>query len=265
MKKILIVIFLFLLAGGGYFGYQKFKPTQVEEEEKKVINRKETLVNQLDLEKRPYVVLRPREDGRELSLTISNLKMGEKRVEYELEYQAGTMIQGAFGRIDFEEEPAPVTKKLLLGSCSKGKCTYDKDVSGGSLTLYFEGREDYSLKGDFTLNQMEEKEGIFSSRDLKASLGVGTGQLGTNDFVVVFSTMGLPDKVDGQVLAGPVGFFGANKSVSEGILTFKTDETEGVKVLGWDGEEWKSYPVEAEDGSVFAEIDRLGSYVLVSK
>ena len=163
MKKILIFLIIFALLGaGGFFAYQKFFPKEEAEETKKVITKKKPQINLLELEKRPFVTLLPRVDGHELFVTIDGLKMEEDKVEYVLEYQTGTMLQAGTGRINFEEEPTPVTKKILLGSCSKGKCKYDDDVSGGSLTLYFEGLEDYGIKGEFTISKMSDKDGIFS-------------------------------------------------------------------------------------------------------
>lgn len=269
MKKVLIILIILVFLGGtGFFAYQKFFQKEKVEESKKVITKKKPQINLLELEKRPFVTLLPRVDGHELFITIDSLKMGEDGVEYELEYQAGTMLQGAFGRIDFKEEPTPVTKKLLLGSCSKGKCKYDKDVSGGSLTLYFEGKEDYGVKGEFTLNKMSEEEGVFFSKDKKISLDVGKTGLTSGTFVVVLDTIGLPSEIESRVLAGPVGFFTASKqSIKKADLTFKEIEQDlsDVKILGWDGKEWQEYKVEIDNDSVTARVDQLGTFVLVTK
>lgn len=268
MKKVLIVLsVLIVLIGGGFFAYQKFFQKEKVGESKKVITKKKPQINLLELEKRPFVILLPRVDGHELFITIDSLKMGEEKVEYALEYQTGTMLQAGTGRINFEEEPTPVTKKILLGSCSKGKCKYDEDVSGGSLTLYFEGKEDYGVKGEFTLNKMSEKEGVFSSKDKKISLDVGKTGLASGTFVVVFDTIGLPEEIDNKVLAGPIGFFTASKqSIKKADLTFKEIEQDlsGAKILGWNGKEWQEYEVEIDDDSASARIDQLGTFVLVS-
>jgi hypothetical protein len=264
MKKFIVILIILTLVGAGYFGYKKFFAKK-EEKSKVVTSKKRNPVNILDLEKRPYVTLIPREDGHEVAMSIANLHYGEDRVEYELEYQAGTLLQGAGGRIDFNEEAPPVTKNLLFGSCSKGKCKYDEDVSGGSLTLHFEGKEDYSLKGEFTLGKMADKEGVFQSRDVKVSLDVGEEGLDDDVFVMVASTMGLPGEVEGEVIAGPVGFFTADRvSIEEATLTFKGIDKEGdLKVLGWDDADWQKYEVELEDNTATSEIDQLTTFVLV--
>ncbi|PIS09161.1 hypothetical protein COT75_02780 [Candidatus Beckwithbacteria bacterium CG10_big_fil_rev_8_21_14_0_10_34_10] len=267
MKKIIIIILSVILLGtAGFFGYKTIKNKKKTEETKQVVTKKRQEVNLLELTKRPYITLIPRTDGRELFLNIENLKLKEELVEYELEYQAGTMIQGAFGRIDFLEEKPPVRKGLLLGSCSKGKCRYDEDVTGGSLTLYFEGSEDYSLKGEFTIGTMLEKKGIFSSRDAKVTLEIEKGDLSESTFLVVSSTMGLPKEVKGEVVSGPIGFFTASKTnLTKSKLTFKTDkDLENPMILGWDGTEWQEYEVEKVTEGYSTLINNLTTFVLVN-
>jgi len=268
VKKIVIFIIILVFLGGGFLAYKKFVKKPSTEEKKAVVSKKKPQVNLIDLEKRPYVTLVPREDGREVSMTITKTHFGEDKVEYELEYQAGTMIQGAFGRIDFSEEPLPVTKKLLFGSCSKGKCKYDEDVSGGSLTLYFKGSEDYAVKGEFTIGQTGEKEGVFSSRDAKISLDVGEKGLSAGTFVIVSSTIGLPEEVEGKVLAGPVGFFTANSvKINQATLSFKgiNEDLDKVKVLGWVNSQWQVYEAVKEEDGISSQVDSLGTFVLVSE
>ena len=276
MKKttlITLIIIILILLGfiGGGFAYLKFgkKPAGKPEQGERVVTQVEK-INDLELEKRPYVSLVPREDGKELFLTISNLKLREAKVEYELEYQAGTMIQGVFGRIDFGEETPPVTKKLLLGSCSKGKCKYDEDVTGGTLTLRFSGGErDYVLREDFTLNLMSEKEGLFTSRNTKVSLDVGSQGLSASTYVVVMLTFGLPKEVKGELIAGPIGFFTTQQIPlrKEVTLTFKeVEEAEGVKAYGLVKDEWQEFEeVEVEDNSISVSVDQLTTFVLIKE
>ena len=96
---------------------------------------------QLELDKRPFVQLIPHPDpGRcdGITLLVDNLKNNESLAEYELEYMAGPLIQGVFGRRDFTE--VAEHQPLELGSCSKGKCKCDTDITGGSLTLSFQAQ-----------------------------------------------------------------------------------------------------------------------------
>lgn len=265
MKKVLIgLVILAVLGGGGFFIYKKVV-SKPKVEVKKTLKTKKPAINLLELEKRPYVTLVPRVDGHEVTMTIDKIKLDETEVEYELEYQAGNMLQGAGGRIDFDLEEPPVSKNLLFGSCSKGKCKYDDDVFSGSLTLYFDGQEVYGLKSEFTLGKMADEAGVFSSNDVKVSLDVGQNGLDGNTFVIVASTMGLPAEVEGKVLAGPIGFFTAKKeTVKEATLTFKGIKEDGdLKVLGWDGSNWQEYEAVVEGETVSAEVDQLATFILV--
>src|SRR3990167_2995011 len=148
-------------------------------------------VNTVDIKDRPYVTLAPTVGGRhplgqEVTLTIHSVTLGSTLVEYELEYQAGTLIQGAFGTIDLTKETPPVSKDLLFGSCSTGgKCAYHKDVTGGTLTLRFKGEQNFNLKSDWNLQTMADRGGKFSSRDGKFQLEVAKAGLPANSLVVL--------------------------------------------------------------------------------
>lgn len=267
MKKIAIAVIIFILLGlAGFLIYKKAaSQKKIKEEEKKVVSRKKPALNIIDLEKRPYITLVPREDGREVFMTIGKTYLNEDEVDYQFEYQAGTMLQGASGKVNFKEEPTPITKKILFGSCSKGTCSYDEDVSGGSLTLYCRGKEDYGVKGDFSLAQMKEKKGIFFSRDGKISLNVGGKGLADDVFVICADTIGLPKTVSNKVIAGPIGFFTAAKqTIKQAELTFANVEESGdLKVLTWDGAEWKEFKAIKKNDLLIAEVNQLGTFALV--
>ena len=264
-KALLIGFSLLLLVVGGFLFLRRQKndspgptptPTPV------------ALINQLPVKERPYVTLVPRADGREVTLTVFDNR-GAERVEYELEYQAGNLIQGVFGRIDFTEEKPPVSKKLLFGSCSKGKCKYDENVSGGSLTLRFEGGENFALKGNFTLQQMAAQEGLFTSRDGRLSLEVPEGSLPATTYLIVADTFGLPGQLEGEVVAGPYGFFTAEatKLKKPATLTFKLSQQEEVaalKVFAWVNDQWQPLDEgrEEQPGQLSVTLDRLTTVVL---
>jgi len=268
MKKVFLIgIILVGLSAGGFFIWKNKNSAPQEEKTKKVVSSVKPEVNLLETGKRPFVTLIPREDGHEVSLNISDLKGGEKTVEYELEYQAGTLLQGAGGRIDFEEEKPPVAKKLLFGSCSKGKCKYDEDVHSGSLTLYFDNGEKYGLKTGFTLGTVEQEEGVFKTQDLKTSLEIKESSLSEDSFIVAMSTMGLPDEVKKEIVSGPVGFFAsAEAKIEEALLTFsRVDSEADLKILRWDGEQWQEYETEKKEDSVIASVNSLGVFLLVEE
>ncbi len=226
--------------------------------------RKVEQINKLAIKDRPYVTLTPRADGKEVTMTLDNI-LNATEAEYELEYTAGSMIQGVFGTIDFTEDEPPVEKDLLFGSCSKGKCRYDENVSGGSLTIRFDGGEEaYTLKSDFNLQQMADRKGVFTSKDIKASLDVGTS-LSSSAYVVVQGTMGLPAELEGEILAGPYAFIAASAPSLRGAeLTVKSkDYLTDAKLMFFNGKVWEELVSEIGEGKISAPVTSLGTFVLV--
>lgn len=230
-------------------------------------------VNQIDLKDRPYVSLAPtlgsrHPQGKEVTLTISRTALDSTAVEYELEYQAGSLIQGVFGRIDFTKDKPPVSKNLLLGSCSAGgKCSYHENVTGGSLTLRWRGgKENFALKGEWNLEQMGERRGKFSSRDAKFQLEVPSAGLPGSALLIIIQTMGLPGEVAGQVVAGPYAVFtlGSKLAGSAQLSLRLNQEASSVQLLGWNGTAWHEYKAQVSGKTLTAAVDRLTTFVAVS-
>ena len=222
-------------------------------------------INKIAIADRPFVTLTPRDDGKEVTMTIDFVK-DAANLEYEMEYQAASLIQGVFGTIDFTKEPAPVSKDLLFGSCSKGKCRYDEGVTGGSLTLRFDGgKTAFALKTDFNLQNMFDRQGVFTSKDIKATLDVGKAGLPNNTFVIVAGTMGLPAEIDGEVLAGPYAFLAATSPVLKAAtLTIQSkDDLTGAKLMMWNGKSYVDLKATVADGKISAPVTGLGTFVVV--
>ncbi|MFH0943076.1 MAG: hypothetical protein V1810_02765 [Candidatus Beckwithbacteria bacterium] len=259
MKKVLylLLIFVFTISLSGC--KKKASPTV------QTPTRPVETINQLAVADRPFVTLTPRSDGKEVVLGIDAVK-NAATVEYELEYQAESLIQGVFGTIDFAKEPTPVAKNLLFGSCSKGKCKYDEGVSGGSLTLRFEGGDQpYVLKSDFNLQNMFDRQGIFTSKDIKATLDVGKTGLASGTYVIIASTMGLPQAVTSQIIAGPYAFLAASSPVlSNATISIKSKEdlTE-AKLLFWTGKVWQELTATIADGKISAPAAAFGTFIVV--
>src|SRR4030042_2705651 len=99
MKKIfIIVIVIAIVIAIGFIGFKWLnKPKEVEEV--KPVQKKVENINLLPLEQRPYIVIepksttRPQDYGHWITLSIYNAQ-NYKGVDYDVEYQAGTLIQG---------------------------------------------------------------------------------------------------------------------------------------------------------------------------
>ncbi len=242
-----------------------FWPAKKTKTETQAPTKKLEEINKVALADRPFVTLTPRADGKEVTMTIDRVKNADS-VEYEMEYQAAELIQGVFGTISFKEESLPVEKSLLFGSCSKDKCRYDEGVTGGSLTMRFDGgKEAFALKSEFNLQNMFDREGVFTSKDSRATLDVGRSGLPSNTFVVISGTMGLPTEVDGEVLAGPYSFLAASSPVlKSATLTIQSkDDLTGAKLMFWNGKSLVDLKAAISDGKLSAPVTALGTFLVV--
>lgn len=213
------------------------------------------------LEERPYVTLTPRTDGREFTLDISRIKKAET-IEYELVYLTHGLSRGVIGSIDLEGEKT-ISRKLLLGTCSRGVCKYDEDVTEGTLTLRFRGPEGVrKFVSDFHLQQGEKE---LTSIDGNFRL---EGKLSPGAFYLTMSTVGLPEKFEGQVVGGPYGVFTAgSKLVKNGKVTLAlSEETSSAKLYSWTGRAWEEVEegFKIEDKVVSAEVGSLGIFIAVA-
>jgi len=263
MKKYLkfIIPGLLLLVIFGWL----FWPGKKSETPTPTTTKKLEEINKIALADRPFVTLTPRADGKEVTVTIDRVENADS-VEYEMEYQAAELIQGVFGTINFKDEPLPVEKSLLFGSCSKDKCRYDEGVTGGSLTMRFDGgKEAYALKSEFNLQNMFDREGVFTSKDSRATLNVGRTGLPNNTFVVITGTMGLPADVDGEVLVGPYSFLAATSpTLKSAQLSIQSkDDLIGAKLMFWDGKTLTDLKAEIAGGKISAPVTGLGTFVVV--
>ena len=265
-KKILIIILIVVAAIGGFFLLKG--RSKAPEPNKKITEA----VNLVQVSDRPYVTLSPASGkhpaGTEVEITIHNTTLGSTEADYELEYQAGSLLQGAFGSADFAIDPPPVSKTILLGTCSAGgKCDYNKDVVGGTLLLRLEGGEQtFAVKGEWTYQLMSEREGEFSSRDSKFRVDIGTSGLPSSAYVIVMETMGLPEEVEGEILAGPYHIAAASKpSFKSAELTVRLSEpTESAQLLGWTGSKWEEIDSDLAEKTLTAQIESFTTFVIVS-
>lgn len=227
--------------------------------------RKVEQINQLAVKDRPFVVLSPRADGKEMAITVDKVTNASK-IEYEVEYNTKDIISGFFGTIDLSKDTLPAVKKGLFGTCSKSVCRYDEGVSGGSLTLRFEGgSETYVLKTDFNLQQMFDRQGIFTSKDAKATLDVGKTGLPNATYLIISGTMGLPEAVEGKVIAGPYSFVAATSpSLTKATIAIQSkDDLTGAKLLFYNGKSYIELKATVSGGKISAPVTSLGTFVVV--
>jgi len=98
----------------------------------------ETL-KELSAQDLPSVRLIPRADKHELTLEIKNIENANS-IEYELTYLSKGLSRGVVGTINLNGETS-ITRKILLGTCSRNVCRYDEGITDGMLSLRLRGPE----------------------------------------------------------------------------------------------------------------------------
>jgi len=198
-------------------------------------------------EENPYVYLVPRADGHAVKLYAS--RFGEaNHLDYELTYKAGAQLQGAIGRFELKGESVG-PEEILLGTCSKGVCKYDEDVSEGNLTLKFlykDIREEKVWEGDFRLQEIGVKGGEVSSKDGKFAVDVPSGSVSGSGFVLTMPLLGLPKALGKKVEGLAYGVFPSpGAKINKGTVSFlffsPPENFDKLSIFGWDGEKWVKY------------------------
>ena len=256
MKKrltiILIIIGVFLIVGGIFLIKARNKDQNTDESQQ---DQKKTL--ETPLEDRPYVALIPRADGKEFTLEISRIK-NAKTIEYELVYESQGLSRGVIGSVELSSGETEVSRKLLLGTCSRDVCKYDEGVEQGGLTLRFRGTEGTrKFETSFHLQQGGKE---LTSMDNNFNL---TGKFAANTFYLTMQTIGLPKEVEEKVIAGPYGIFTAGSvSVKNSILTMTLSETTiSAKLFLFDGKSsTEQTGAKIEGQNLTATVNSLGTF-----
>lgn len=255
-----IVLLLIVLVGGifAFRGMSGSSETTTETEEPVKKRRAESL-NEIPVQERPFVTIAP--DGtRNVTITVENVKKDATSMEYELEYQAGSLLQGAFG--GFELASLPITEDVLLGSCSAGgSCTYHEDVKGGTMLLRFEGGEArYALKQDWKYIQASGETAV-SSKDAKFQ--IEAPGLARSSVVIVYNTPGYPEGLEGTPVSEPYSLQTSSALSGEAELTMRAMEEGDLTIMGWNGSEWTSFETESDGKTATATGELMELYIVV--
>lgn len=262
-KKLLAGIgaLVLLIIVGGVFAFSRMSkgPAETQDSGKKKISEP---LNVIPVAERPYMQIAPVADGRKIEFIVKEVKKPADSVDYELEYQAGTLLQGIFGSLELGSLPARTTE--LMGSCSAGgACTYHEDVKGGTLLTRFSGPESYALKSDWKYIDNSGRETEISSKDAKFQLS--SASLATQRYIVVFNTAGYPEGLEGTVVSDPYSLAVSSRLTGDGELTMRASEAGELSIVGWDGTEWVNFggEIDADDPKMItAEVDLVELYIV---
>lgn len=261
MKKnltiaLIVLLVLGLIGGGVFFIFKNKKPT-----EEVTTSEPEGVLIETTLDERPYVTLTPRSDGRELTLEISRIKNAQT-IEYELVYLSAGLSRGVIGSIDVNGEKS-ISRKLLLGTCSRNVCKYDEDITEGTLTLRFRAPDGVrKFISDFRLQQGDD---TLSSIDNNLQI---EGKISPTTFYLTISTIGLPEEIEGTPVSQIYGVFTADsKTIKSGIVNLALiEENPDVVLYSWDGKTWQleEEDFETDGKTLSASVSQLATFVAVT-
>lgn len=271
MKKnkkvtVTVIIGLFILLVGGIFAATKLMNTSDQSAD--TTKQKKKLTPELDtipVEERPYIVILPQAGGKNVEIIVNDIKKDATSMEYELEYQAGTLLQGAFGSLDLASFPAK--KEILLGSCSAGgACTYHEDVKGGTLLVSFDGPTAYAHKTEWKYIENKAKETAFSSKDEKFQ--IESAGLKTASYLIIYRSPGAPKSLEGSLNSNVYTLKtapGVDTYSGTADLTMRLDEDVDSTIMGWDGSGWHEFKTTRDGKTATTQVQLMEAYLVVKK
>lgn len=265
-KKVLgiVIVVVLLLVGGGFIAQKLLKKTAPTTASKTTKKKITDPVNVIEQSMRPFMEIKPL-DEHNIAVTVNQVKKPATLMDYELEYQTDTSLEGLTGSLELNSLPAQ-TKPILLGTCSAGgACRYHTSVQGGTvLTKFSGGAETYALKQEWKYFTNTKKETQFSSRD--AFFQIDSKDLATQRFLIIYNTPGYPQTPPGTVISEAYVISATSPLKGTATLTLRAkDDAIGAVLVGWDGQAWKEFKGKVDGKSVTATVDLLPVYVVVKK
>lgn len=263
-KKLLIIvpILAIILIGGVIFAInknQKIAAPATTNTKKKV----QSPVNVIPVSERPYLRLEPTSDGHNIIITVAEVKKTASQLDYEMEYQTGSMLQGFGGLIKLDK--LPVSDKKLFGSQSAGGAiTYHEDIKGGNLLAQFTGSESYAVKSAWRYFENNIKASEFSSQDTK--FVINNQELSKYSYIVIYNSPGYPEGLKGDLLSD-LYVVTAEKSLETISSNFDVSirASEEGQMMGYDGSKWQKMDSTYSEGLVKAKGPAMDVYAVVKK
>lgn len=231
-KILLALLFVMSFSLSGCFK-KKTETTKVEPKQ---------LINALEITKRPFVAILPHSTGKLITLMYHG-KQDAKNVSVELEYLSGNALKG--GRTSINATSFPYVQGFLLGSCSAGgKCSFDKDITTGTIKTRLDIDEQiHVLKSNYTFITPTSN----ATSDQKTKFEIqGTSKAN----FVLGQTHGYLGEVTGEPAYEPIAITSTTGDVIKGNLSIRGS---GIsKALIYDGSKY-----------VESKFEQLGDYVVI--
>lgn len=259
-----VVVILGLVLGVVFFR-QKSSQVAVKSSETQASQEEPKTTLELAVDKRPYVVLIPRFDGKALTLNVENFDTA-KSLDYELTYQTDGLTRGAMGNVKLEGKTT-YSQELLLGACSKNVCTYDKNVETGSLTVKFNFSAGvFEDKLDFHLQKVPATGVTLSSQDGNIAAEIPTGLL-NGQYVITMSSSGLVQELKGrELVVGPYAVLTSGGKLTKPVtLSINAPaNSQDTSLYFYDAvkKDWVKVAGTLSAGKYTAQASSLGSFIL---
>jgi len=259
-----VVLGILILGAAGFFILQATKKSSQQPVVEQPARRKiSEPVNEISVAERPYLKLIPKADGRNIEIQAVEIKKPATTMEFELEYQAGTLLQGAFGQLEIGSLPA--STQIMFGSCSAGgACTYHTDIKSGTLLARFEGEDKYAVKQDWRYFDNAKRETSIASKDAKFQLE--SKSLAAVRFGIVYNTPGFPGEASdlgGNVVSEIYSLTASSALTGTGTLSIRASEEGALTIIGYNGSSWKKFDTTVDGKTATAAVELMEAYAVV--
>lgn len=223
-------------------------------------------VNSLAVSQRPYVSLVPLQERNELEFIIHDLKLEADSVEVILEYSRNEGILDAILRQFDLTAGVPFSETMFLGTQSAGGSkTFHEDISGGKLLLTFSGPQEYTLEVPWWYSDTQTEYSRFVTTE--GEFEIVFDEAYQTDNLLVMLSPGLPENVDGNVVAGPflVRGVGPLPETEAEVTISLPGNVSGLTLLVYDGDTWTEYESEVSGGQLKAKTPVGQAYLVVER
>lgn len=287
VHKVTVILIgaLILIAFGGIFLFQKF-------------NSGEEIAQEVDLDfdaEGPYALLYPRRDGNALVLSLKRTASYDE-ISYELAYTSssledtvggdkkvpqtdegegigGSIDRGVVGTIDTKDKKGEYEQEILLGTCSRNVCKYDKGVEFGTLTLHIKkGGKAYRMITQWHLQQPDIALGSLTSGDQHFIYNIEASReaLTNVGFSVINDLTGAPKLPNDKQVLGKV--YGLSvpiaKSLPAGSVTLEMAENPPgeAKLYRYDESKssWQELETKIDGSKLFSKAEGAGIFAVLT-
>jgi hypothetical protein len=229
MKLPILILSLVVIVVIAIFGLSSFFKKTPDSTPKPAAGQK-VLINELPLDRRPFVAFVPHTSSRLFTFYAKNANQATEGV-IDIEYQSGNLLKGAKVAVS-PPISDPYVKAIILGSCSTGgKCSFDKDLTVGNLKFKMVFADDtvaHILRGDFAF-----VTGVNNLPDGRVIFEPSAGN--KKDNLILGNSFGLPSPLaDKEVLLYPIYISATTDKQVSGTMTIK--QADVSEVLIWDGQ-----------------------------